>query len=541
MYKKLRTTSPDVHTSSSLPSTLPENAIRRSASDIFPRSTNTSFNINALFSPISHPRATRTTSDQNLTRREQDSTAHFTTKDWDAGSAGTSSEEEYPLTHASKEQSGPDSELPAPQPTHDPMRDTHLDKRVDSDISIGLDAFFATESPPSSPHTVSTPPLHPSPFLHQSTLGSAVALTTYTALNAATMASITNPSTSIGLLASLTLNVPRILGEMLHQASINQAHQMDRTMYIRIVGAAITGALTTLADNHPNVLGMDTDKQANYIIGALGWTAFSSVIVDAIANALLRAMNNKTLIYRNPAPTAADLADPVQRLCSVDYLTSQANNLIKKMLGSLHIPSTQNARNALHTPQTSPEESENSRFLCKESYTWLASTIAYGTMNSLLAYFNRNNLPSLMGILSNITGYMPVLIGDIMHKIATNKPFQLDKTMAIKIISAGAIGAMMSAANHEPKTMGLSDDKKIAYAVSMMGWSAFTSFMVELATNFIHRHAAGTQLIYREHSPSLAMQADSSRYVFSGDFIISRAKALLERCWSHTTPSLESA
>lgn len=395
-----------------------------------------------------------------------------------------------------------------------------------------------------------TPAPHQAPFLSRHTLASAAALAGYTALNAATVASVQdrNPSAAIGLVGALTMNVPRVVGEMLHCAVLGRAHEMDRTMYVRVVGAAVTGALTAMAQNYPESLGFDADRRAAYLLKAMGWAAFASTIVDATVNAILRALGGKSLIYTQRNSTRADLADPALRLCSLDYLGAQAWTLTKKMIRNSpsRVPGGDDETELEMPPiaaywslaseiesmaaHRSRERAEPPPFNSAQTYVWVTAAIAYATINSVMAHYNQKNLPNLLSLLHNLIGFLPVMIGDLLKKASENEPFVLDKTMATKIIAVAVIGSLMSVANHRPETMGLSDENKIAHTLAAVGWATLATLIVELTANFVQRSTAGVSTVYNDPSPDAL--GDSSRYWFSGDFVLSRAGALAQKWWS---------
>jgi len=395
------------------------------------------------------------------------------------------------------------------------------------------------------------------PFRSPHTFATMGALVSYALLNGTTVASVQNenPPAVIGLVAALTMNVPRVIGEMLHCAVMDKSHELDRTMYVRVVGAAVTGALTSMAQNHPEALGFDAERGAAYLLKAIGWSAFASTIVDSTVNAVLRTLGKKSLVYAQHNPTREGLADPTLRLCSLDYLGAQAWSLIETMTGKLGRHASMGRpgeeefaalamrpvgpRTIMQSGTVSPlllrdqEQSETAPFNSPQTYVWVGAAIAYATINSVMAHYSQNNLPNLLSMLYNLTGFLPVMIGDLLHKASSNEAFTLDKTMSTKIIAVAVIGSLMSAANRHPEAMGLSDENKVAYMAAVVTWTTLSTLIVEVTANFAQRKTMGTKTVYKEPSPEAL--GDSSRYWFSGDFVVSRARALIEKWWAPRT------
>jgi len=178
------------------------------------------------------------------------------------------------------------------------------------------------------------------PFLSTKSAVSTGLVSGYAIINGArTFIHKNNPAAMLPILHSLTGYLPRVIGDALQKAGIDEALDLDKTMAIRIIGTAVGGALTLAASHYPEAMGLNADEKAVFIASAIGWASLSSLITDIATNAMRRKMDGTATVYNKSSP--GNVADSSSFLCNADYIASHAYSLVQKSLAKTYAPISQ--------------------------------------------------------------------------------------------------------------------------------------------------------------------------------------------------------
>lgn len=165
------------------------------------------------------------------------------------------------------------------------------------------------------------------PFLSAASASSAGLAAGYAGITVARMgAHSSNPAAMLPLIHSLTGYMPRLIGDVIQKAGLDEAVILDKTMMTRIISTAVSGAIALAARNYPEAMGLDLDQQTAVLACALGWASLSSLVTEMAGNTVRRKIDGTSTVYARTDPGSHDESSAY--VCSIDYIAHQAYRLM---------------------------------------------------------------------------------------------------------------------------------------------------------------------------------------------------------------------
>jgi hypothetical protein len=163
-------------------------------------------------------------------------------------------------------------------------------------------------------------------FKSSKTSASFALLAGYTLLNLG-MAYLQQDNTAavLDILTDLTAYGGKIFGDTLKCYRQDAALDLDRTMHVKIVSAALIESVMLLAQTFPEAMGLQNANPIVLTATILGWALASSLITGVVSNSIQRAQDNVSIVYRDMAPEA--LRTPARFACAFDYAFMQVGML----------------------------------------------------------------------------------------------------------------------------------------------------------------------------------------------------------------------